>query len=92
MTKSELILRLAKKYSHLHSSDIEKFVNIVFEQISTTLEDEGRVELRGFGAFTTKERAERLGRNPRTGEAVKVPAHHVVSFRSGKALHEKINN
>lgn len=92
MTKSELILRLVKKYPNLRTLDIEKFVNTVFEKISQTLEEEGRVELRGFGAFATKERKERIGRNPRTGESVKVPSHHVVAFRSGKALYEKMNS
>ena len=72
MTKSELIQRLAKKYPHLYLRDIEKIVNTVFGEITTALSTGRRVELRGFGAFSVRERTARTARNPRTGEQVTV--------------------
>ena len=64
---------------------------IIFEQIISALENGGRVELRGFGAFSVRSRPARTGRNPRTGEAVNVPAKHVPFFKSGKELRERLN-
>ena len=91
MTKSELVLRLSKKYPHLYQRDIETLVNTIFDDISTTLVDGGRVELRGFGAFSIRKRGARTGRNPRTGAAVKVSAKRVPFFKPGKELRLKVN-
>jgi|BEDMetMinimDraft_2_1075160.scaffolds.fasta_scaffold06023_4 integration host factor subunit beta len=91
MTKSELVAELASAHPHLAAHDIEKIVNILFRQIAETLAEGGRVELRGFGAFTVRERDARQGRNPRTGETVMVPAKRVPFFKAGKELREKIN-
>ncbi|MAM34574.1 MAG: integration host factor subunit beta [Micavibrio sp.] len=91
MTKSDLIQRLADLNPHLYLRDIEKIVNTIFDEITTALSEGDRVELRGFGAFSVKERAARMGRNPRTGESVKVEAKNMPFFKTGKALRERLN-
>lgn len=91
MTKSQLIQRLADENPHLYMRDIEKIVDTIFERISEALIDGDRVELRGFGAFSIKEREARTGRNPRTGEAVEVEAKRLPFFKTGKALRERLN-
>ncbi len=92
MTKSELIQRLAEKNPHLYLRDIERIVETVFETMSDQLADGGRVELRGFGAFSVKHREARTGRNPRTGESVEVEAKNMPFFKTGKLLHERLNS
>ncbi len=92
MTKSELILRLAEKNPHLYQRDVERIVSTIFEEISDALARGDRVELRGFGAFSVKERDARVGRNPRTGEAVDVSEKRVPFFKTGKQLRERLNN
>lgn len=91
MTKSELIQRLAKKYPHLYMRDIEKLVNTVFGEISEAMCSGRRVELRGFGAFSVRERNARAARNPRTGEKVQVGTRYAPYFRMGKELRERLN-
>jgi len=91
MLKSELIERLASEYPHMTQKDVERIVNLILESMIETLEKGGRVELRGFGAFSVRSRPARVGRNPRTGEAVSVPAKHVPFFKSGKELRERLN-
>jgi integration host factor subunit beta len=91
MTKSELIARLAAANPHLYQRDMERIVTTIFEEITGPLARGDRVELRGFGAFSVKERGARTGRNPRTGEAVNVSAKHIPYFKTGKELREKIN-
>jgi len=91
MTKSDLILRLADLYPHLLQRDIEKIVGTVFDEISNALARGNRVELRGFGAFSIKQRDARLGRNPRTGESVSVDAKRVPFFKTGKQLRDRLN-
>ena len=76
---------------HLYLRDIEKIVDTVFNEITDALARGDRVELRGFGAFSVKERASRVGRNPRTGETVEVEAKRLPFFKTGKALREKLN-
>ena len=71
---------------------MERLVAVVLESITQTLEAGARVELRGFGAFSVRKRDPRIGRNPRTGEAVQVPAKHVPFFRTGKELRQRIDN
>ena len=92
MTKSELILRLAENNPHLYQRDVERVVTTVFEEISAALAGGDRVELRGFGAFSVKHRDSRIGRNPRTGDAVQVSAKSVPYFKTGKHLREMLNN
>ena len=91
MTKSELIARLAEANPHLYRQDVERIVTTIFEEITATLARGDRVELRGFGAFSVKERGPRTGRNPRTGEAVQVAAKYIPYFKTGKQLREKLN-
>ena len=91
MIKSELIAALAAENPHLTQRDIERVVGVIFERIIQSLEDGGRVELRGFGAFSVRSRPARSGRNPRTGETVEVPAKHVPFFKSGKELRARLN-
>lgn len=91
MTKSELIADLASANPHLMNRDIELIVSTVFDEITAALARGERVELRGFGAFTIKQREARTGRNPRTGEAVAVDQKVVPFFKAGKELRERIN-
>jgi integration host factor subunit beta len=84
MIKSELIAALAAENPHLTQRDVERVVGVIFERMIAALESGGRVELRGFGAFSVRSRPARAGRNPRTGEAVDVRAKHVPFFKSGK--------
>lgn len=91
MTKSELIQNLAERNPHLYLRDIEKIVDTIFEEITRALAAGDRVELRGFGAFSVKERDARTGRNPRTGETVAVAAKRLPFFKTGKALREYLN-
>ena len=91
MIRSELIKKLADENPDLKDYEVEKIVDLFFGQITQKLADGGRVEIRGFGAFSTREREERSGRNPRTGEAVAVPAKKVVYFKPGKEVRERLN-
>lgn len=91
MTKSELIQKLAEKNPHLFLRDVEKIVDTIFDQITEALVRGDRVELRGFGAFSVKEREPRIGRNPRTGETVHVAAKRLPFFKTGKGLRERLN-
>ena len=91
MTKSELIARLAELNPSLYHRDLEQLVNTVFETISEALERGDRVELRGFGAFSLRERKARIGRNPRTGESVSVDAKIIPFFKMGKGMRERLN-
>ncbi len=91
MTKSELIHKLSEQFSNMSLRDVEKTVDIIFSEISNSLATGGRVELRGFGAFSVRYRERRLGRNPRTGEKVEVEGKHVPFFKAGKSLRERIN-
>ncbi len=91
MIRSELVARIAAENPHLTLSDAERVVHAVFEAITEKLAEGGRVELRGFGAFTVKHRDGRKGRNPRTGEAVDVEAKSVPFFKAGKELRDRLN-
>ncbi len=91
MTKSELIARLAAQNPTLYHRDIERLVSTVFDTIIGALEDGDRVELRGFGAFSVRQRDARVGRNPRTGESVSVEAKTVPFFKMGKGMKERLN-
>jgi len=91
MTKSELIQKLAERNPHLYLRDVEKIVETIFDEITDALAAGDRVELRGFGAFSVKHRDARVGRNPRTGEAVQVEAKRLPFFKTGKGLRERLN-
>lgn len=89
MNKSDLISAVAEK-SELTKKDAEKAVNAVFQSIEEALAKGDKVQLVGFGTFETKQRAERTGRNPRTGDEIKIPATTVPGFKAGKALKESV--
>ena len=91
MIKSELIQILAEENPHLFAKDVERMVNVVFDEITDALAEGDRVELRGFGAFSVKKRDERIGRNPRTGESVQVEEKHIPFFKTGKLLRDRLN-
>ena len=91
MTKSELIVRLAERNPHLFHRDVERIVTTIFDEITDALARGDRVELRGFGAFSVKQRDARTGRNPRTGESVAVIEKVVPFFKTGKELRERLN-
>ncbi|CAN0471799.1 unnamed protein product [Discosporangium mesarthrocarpum] len=91
MTKSELIARLAEQNPHLFQRDVERIVATIFDEITEALARGDRVELRGFGAFSVKHRGPRIGRNPRTGDAVQVAEKCVPYFKTGKELRERLN-
>ena len=92
MTKSELILKITKKNSFLYQKDVNKIVDTVFSSITKALKDGDRVELRGFGTFSTKLRKARIGRNPKTGEPVAIPQKKMPFFKMGKSMKERINS
>jgi len=91
MIKSELVEKVAAENPHLLQRDVERIVATVFEEITEAIATGNRVELRGFGAFSSKKREERLGRNPRTGDSVKVEEKHVPFFKTGKNLRKRLN-
>ncbi len=91
MTKSELIACIAERNPHLFQRDIERIVSTIFDEISAALSRGDRVELRGFGAFSVKHRNSRVGRNPRTGDAVSVAEKAVPYFKTGKQLRDLLN-
>ena len=92
MTKSELIDRLAEQQKHLTLLDVELGVKSILEQMSSSLAVGERTEIRGFGSFSLHYLAPRMGRNPKTGEAVALPGRHVPHFKPGKSLRERVNN
>ena len=92
MTKSELILKITKKNSFLYQKDIHKIIDTLFNCVTKALKDGDRVELRGFGTFTTKLRNARIGRNPKTGDPVAIPQKKMPFFKMGKLMKERINS
>ncbi len=91
MTKSELIEILAAHQRHLASNDVELAVKSMLEQMAHALADGDRIEIRGFGSFSLHFRPPRMGRNPKTGDAVALPGKHVPHFKPGKELRERVN-
>lgn len=91
MIRSELLQALAKDSPDMRADEVERVVDVFFDEIGKRLAEGGRVELRGFGAFSTRERDPRKGRNPRTGEAVEVPGKRVPYFKPGKEMRQRLN-
>ncbi len=91
MIKSELVTRISERNPHLYQRDVEHIVNAILEEVVSALSRGDRVELRGFGAFSVKNRPARIGRNPRTGEKVAVGEKFVPFFKTGKEMREKLN-
>jgi integration host factor subunit beta len=91
MIRSELVQKLASQKPGLTLKDIDNIVSVFFDTISDALVNNDRVEIRGFGAFMTRARNARIGRNPRTGVTVKVDTKRVPHFKSGKNMNERLN-
>lgn len=91
MIRSELIQRISDENPHLYQRDVDRIVSTIFDEITDAMANGNRVELRGFGAFSVKRRDPRIGRNPRTGEAVQVEEKHVPFFKTGKLLRDRLN-
>lgn len=92
MTRLELVKRIADQNPDLPEGDAERVVETVFNEISAAMAQGRRVEIRGFGAFSVRARDARLGRNPRNGEPVEVAAKLAPFFKTGKTLHQRLND
>ena len=92
MTKSELIEVLTRQQSQFTSRDIESAVKTILEAMSQSLANGERIEIRGFGSFSLHYRPPRMGRNPKSGEAVSLPPKHVPYFKPGKQLRERVDS
>lgn len=91
MTKSELIERIAERQPQLSLKDVELAVKTLLEQMAHALSSGERIEIRGFGSFSLHYREPRLGRNPKTGEAVQLAGKYVPHFKPGKEMRERVN-
>jgi integration host factor subunit beta len=92
MIKSELVQVVADQNPHLYQRDVEHIINAILDTITEALANGDRVELRGFGAFSVKNRPARVGRNPRTGTSVSVTEKYVPFFKTGKEMRERLNS
>ena len=92
MIRSELVQLLVQDNPGLSVREVEKIVSVFFDEIVGRLQQDGRVELRGFGAFSTRARDARVGRNPRTGESVPVPPKYSIHFKPGKEMREVVDS
>ena len=92
VVKSKLLNQLSKNYPNFLKKDLEKFTNIILKEIKNTLKKGERVELRGFGIFSTKTQKARLSRNPKTGEKVNTPTKKIIHFKMSKEMFKKLNN
>ena len=92
IVKSKLLKQLSKNYPNFLKKDLEKLTNIILEDIKKSLKRGDRVELRGFGIFSTKIQKERISRNPKTGEKVNTPKKKTIHFKMSKDLFKKLNN
>lgn len=92
MTKSELITAISGRQPHLHVKDVELATNMIIEHLTLTLSQGHRIEICGFGGFTLLQREARMGRNPKTGEAVPVPNRFAIHFKPGLELRERVDS
>ncbi|SPE23930.1 integration host factor (IHF), DNA-binding protein, beta subunit (modular protein) [Burkholderiales bacterium] len=91
LTKSELIVRLAARNPRLAARDADEAVKLILDLLGEALSQGGRIEIRGFGSFSLNYRPARVGRNPKSGDRVQVPAKHVPHFKAGKELRERVD-
>ncbi len=91
MIKSQLVLNVAGRFRHIRNRVVEKAVNVMLDEIVAAMRRKDRVELRGFGAFSVKVRAGRIGRNPKSGVTVHVPEKGVPVFKSSKEIRRRLN-
>ena len=92
IVKSKLLKQLSKNYPNFIKKDLEKFVNIIFKEIKSTLKRGERVEIRGFGVFSTNIQKARISRNPKTGEKVNTPKKKSIHFKYAKDMFKKLND
>ena len=92
IVKSKLLNELSKNYPNFLKKDLEKFINIILKEIKNTLKRNERVELRGFGVFSSKIQKARISRNPKTGEKVNTPTKKTIHFKMSKEMFKKLNN
>tara|TARA_Y100001936_G_C16000711_1_gene627758 strand:- start:428 stop:721 length:294 start_codon:yes stop_codon:yes gene_type:complete len=92
IVKSKLLKQLSKHYPNFLKKDLDKFSEIILNEIKQTLKRDERVELRGFGVFSTKTQKARISRNPKTGEKVNTPEKKTIHFKMAKDLFKKMNN
>tara|TARA_X000000950_G_C13565525_1_gene517340 strand:+ start:384 stop:677 length:294 start_codon:yes stop_codon:yes gene_type:complete len=92
IVKSKLIKQLSKNYPNFLKKDLEKFTDIILKEIKNTLKRGERVELRGFGIFSSKTQKARISRNPKTGEKVNTPTKKTIHFKNSKEMFKKLNN
>jgi integration host factor subunit beta len=92
MTKSELVDKIVEANGVLTRKESEMVVNIVFDSMGEALKKGEKVEIRGFGSFTIRERGAREARNPKSGDVVNIPAKKVPFFKTGKELRERVDN
>ena len=91
MIKSQLVQKISEENPHLFQRDVDRLVSTIFMEITSAMSSGRRIELRGFGAFSVKQRKPRIGRNPRTGSRVEVEEKFVPFFKPGKLLRKKLN-
>ncbi|CAG9932542.1 integration host factor subunit beta [Candidatus Nitrotoga arctica] len=91
MTRSDLIAKLAERYPQLLAKDADLAVKVILDAMAETLARGGRIEIRGFGSFALNYRPPRIGRNPKSGDKVQVPAKYVPHFKAGKELRERVD-
>lgn len=91
MTRSEMIVALVDRQPQLQPRDVDLAVRVLLSEISSTLARGGRVEIRGFGSFSLRHRPGKIGRNPKSGVPVKLPAKHVPHFKPGQLLRQRVN-
>ena len=92
IVRSNLLKQLSKNYPNIYKKDLEKFINILLKEIKATLKRNERVELRGFGIFSTNIQKSRISRNPKTGEKINTPEKRTIHFKMSKELFKKLNN
>ena len=92
IVKSKLLKQLSKNYPNFLNKDLEKLSNIILNEIKQTLKRGDRVELRGFGVFSTNTQKARISRNPKTGEKVNTPEKKIIHFKMAKDLFKKLND
>ena len=92
IVKSKLIKQISKNYPNFLKKDLDKFIDIILKEIKNTLKRGERVELRGFGMFSTHTQKARISRNPKTGEKVNTPEKKTIHFKMAKELFKKIND
>ena len=92
IVKSKLLKQLSNNYPNFLKKDLEKFTNIILYEIKNSLKRGDRVELRGFGVFSTNTQKARISRNPKTGQKVNTPEKNTINFKMSKDLFKKLNN